>query len=271
MRGAEAYSEAGGCWGTATWSGDNMTQARRARGLARRRRGAWLLIAVPLVLLVAGMLIFLGISRQPDLGRLPISPSSAASASTTAGSPTPSSQPSRQPTPSEDSGAAVALRACRAKVAAADEVLAAAEDGMQNWSDHVQAQTDANAGKITVAEMGDIFDRTMKAGDKDEKRYKAAVKSYKDRDGSCSEVQGASPQVTRRLARCAERKRAQEPVLEAAKDGMSDWITHLGDMRRSAQGKIHNPQQKWLRTWRAAPKNINAYDAAVDKFSARDC
>jgi hypothetical protein len=165
----------------------------------------------------------------------------------------------------------VALKACRAKVAAAGDVFAAAKTGMQNWSDHVQAQTDANTGKITVAEMEDIFDRTMKAGDEDEKRYKAAVKRYEDRDGSCSEVQGASPQVTKRLARCAERERAQEPLLEAANDGMSDWITHLGDMRRSAQGKIHNPQQKWLRTWRAAPKNINAYDEAVDKFSAPEC
>ena len=48
---------------------------------------------------------------------------------------------------------------------------------------------------------------------------------------------------------------------------MEDWIKHLGDMRRSEQGKIHNPQQKWLKTWRAAPKNIDAYDEAADKFS----
>ena len=60
-------------------------------------------------------------------------------------------------------------------------------------------------------------------------------------------------------------------MLAAADDGMEDWVKHLGDMRRSEQGKIHNPQQKWLETWRAAPKNIDAYDEKAEKFSAPDC
>jgi hypothetical protein len=192
---------------------------------------------------------------------------STATASTTTASPTPTSRPSQ----SEDPRAAAALSACRAKVAAAGEVVAAAKTGMQNWSDHVQAQTDANAGKITIAKMEDIFHQTMKAGNKDEKRYRAAVNSYEDEDGSCREVQGASSKVTKRLAQCRERERAQQPVLDAAKDGMTDWVTHLRDMRRSAQGKIHNPQQKWIQTWRAAPKNIDTYEDAVDKFSAPNC
>ena len=147
-------------------------------------------------------------------------------------------------------------------------MLAAAKTGMQNWSEHIQAQTDANAGKIAVGEMEDIFDRTMKAGDEDERRFSSAVKSYQDEDGSCREVAGASAKLTEQLARCAERGQAQELVLDAAQDGMGDWIEHLGDMRRSEQGKIHNPLQKWLATWRAAPENINAYDRAVDKVSA---
>ena len=142
---------------------------------------------------------------------------------------------------------------------------------MRNWSDHVQAQTDANSGEITEGEMEDIFDRTMKAGDEDEERYRSAVESSAGEKGSCREVSGASAQTRRQLARCAEREKAQDPVLAAADDGMKDWIKHLGDMRRSEQGKIHNPQQKWLATWRAAPKNIDAYDKAVEKFSAPRC
>ena len=142
---------------------------------------------------------------------------------------------------------------------------------MRHWSEHIEAQTDMNAGKITHEEMEDIFDRTKKAGDEDEKRYDSAVKSYDDEDGSCREVSGASAKITQQLARCAERGKAQEPVLAAAKDGMGDWTKHLAEMRRSDQGKIHNPQQKWLATWRAAPKNIDAYDEAVEKFSAPQC
>src|SRR5215210_6168595 len=175
-----------------------MARARRARRAAPRRRGAWLLIAIPLVMLVAGMLIFLGIGRRDELARLPI-----LGASTTSASPA-----SRSGQPDESPGAA-ALRACRAKVEAADKVVTTARTGMKDWSDHIQAQTDANAGKVTMEEMDDIFDRTRKAGEEDEKQYRAALKGYEDQDGSCREVSGASAEVTERLARCAERGQAQ--------------------------------------------------------------
>jgi hypothetical protein len=150
-------------------------------------------------------------------------------------------------------------------------VLAAAKTWMQHWSEHIQAQTDANSGKITDVEMEDIFDQTMKAGDEDEERYRSAITRYEDQDGSCRKVSGASAKISDQLARCAEREKAQEPVLAAAEEGMEDWIKHLGEMRASAQGKIHNPQAQWLRTWRAAPKNINAYEEAVEDFSAPRC
>ena len=255
-----------------------MAQARRAKGRGRR---AWLLIVVPLLMLLAGLLLFRGLSRQAELGGLSIpgastaSPASREAATPTASTPTPSPSatpsPSTRSAPPKDAAATAALRACRAKVKAGDEVLATAKTGMQHWSDHVQAQTDANSGEITVGEMEDIFDRTMKAGDEDEKRYHAAVRTYEDQDGSCREVAGASAKITEQLARCSKRAQAQEPVLAAADDGMADWIKHLGDMRRSDQGKIHNPEQKWLETWRAAPKNIDAYKEAADKFSGPDC
>jgi hypothetical protein len=255
-----------------------MTQARRARGSARRRRGAWLLIAIPLLMLLAGTLIFLGMRRQADVAQDPmpgasttaVTTSPNATVSTPGGQPTPTGRPTRTGQ-SNDPAAARALRACRAKVAAGDRVLAVAKTGMQNWSDHIQAQTDANAGKITSKEMQDIFDRTMKAGDEDERRYNGALKRYQDQDGRCRKVPGASAEVTERLARCAQRGRAQEPVLAAAKDGMDDWIRHLDDMRRSSQGMLHDAQRKWLRTWRAAPKNINAYQDAAEEFSAPKC
>ncbi len=261
-----------------------MTQARRAKGFAGRGRRAWLLVAVPLLMLLAGLLIIEGVRRQAQQGGLPIpgvsitatpaspdvaTPTAAASPSTPSRKPTPRpSTPSAKP---DDSAAVTALRACRAKVKAADEVLDAARTGMKHWSEHILAQTDANSGAITVGEMEEIFDRTMKAGDEDEERYRSAEKGYEGEKGSCREVSGASTQIRQQLGRCAERQKAQDPVLAAADDGMEDWITHLGDMRRSEQGKIHNPEQKWLATWRAAPKNIDAYDEAADDFSAPRC
>ena len=174
-------------------------------------------------------------------------------------------------TPPGKTKAAAALKACRAKVQAADKVMAAGRNGMRHWSQHVQAQTDAFAGRITIKKMDDIFDRTMKAGDEDEARYTEAIKDHEHLDGSCGAVGGAPAEISSQLARCAKRGRAQRLVLAAAADGMADWTKHLGDMRRSKQGKIHNPQKKWLKTWRAAPPHIKAHKKAVSRFSAPEC
>ena len=96
-------------------------------------------------------------------------------------------------------------------------------------------------GKITTAELDAIFDRTMKAGHRDESRWADAIQAHKETSGSCEDVSGAPTDVADQLARCAERGRAQEPVLNAAHDGMADWTKHLGEMRRSMKGKLHNP------------------------------
>jgi len=250
-----------------------MTQAKRALP-ARRRRGVWILVVVPLVLLVAATFILLGLRRQAEVGTLPIPLESAESTSpaATVSPPNTTSRDSEAKTAKAKTvKAAAALKGCEAKVRAADQVMAAGEDGMRHWAEHVQAQTDALAGKITVGKMEDIFDRTMKAGDEDEQRYTAAVKAYRQRDGSCRAVGGASAQVAKQLTRCAGRGRAQRAVLVAAGDGMADWTKHLADMRRSKHGKVHNPQKKWLKTWRAAPPHINAYGKAADRFSAPRC
>ncbi len=187
-----------------------MTEAKRALP-PRRRRGVWILVTVPLVLLVAATLILLGLRRQAEVGTLPIPLESSQSATPVAHDPTPTTTPSTKPTAkakkakakakAKAAEAATALKRCRAKVQAADEVMAAGKDGMRHWADHVQAQTDAFAGKISIKKMEGIFHRTMKAGDEDEKRYTEAVKAYHHRDGSCRAVDGASAQVAKTLAR----------------------------------------------------------------------
>jgi hypothetical protein len=255
-----------------------MAQARRALAPAPRRGRVALLIALPLALLLIGAIVFTQLQgRANPSGVLdPAASASEASSPEESPGPTPSESASAKPSASpkaaeDDSSAVAALAACRAKVRAGDEVLAVAEVGMRHWSDHVQAQTDANADRISTARMTKIFTRTRLAGPDDEEKYEDALAEHEAQEGRCAPTAGMPSEVADHLERCAERERAQEPVLEAADAGMSDWMDHQADMRRSRADHVDHAQRIWLRTWRAAPENIEDYEKAVDRFKAPDC
>lgn len=186
-------------------------------------------------------------------------PSAAASsARPTAGGPT-------------DDDAQRALAGCRARVKAGEEVLQTAKTGVQHWARHVQAQTDADARKISTTEMEGEFTQTRLAGPADQKRYADALAVYDRQDGSCAAVADASTTTKTSLARCAARSKAQQPVLAAADAAMADWKSHLAAMQRSREGHVDNAQAIWIRAWRAAPKNLDAYAEATADFNPPRC
>ena len=49
---------------------------------------------------------------------------------------------------------------------------------------------------------------------------------------------------------------------------MTDWMRHQDQMRASRAGHSAHPQRAWIRTWRAAPPNIEAYQKAVAEFES---
>ena len=60
-------------------------------------------------------------------------------------------------------------------------------------------------------------------------------------------------------------------MLAAAADAMGDWKRHLADMQRSREVHVADAQQIWLKAYRAAPTNLNAYDKALEDFDAPRC
>ena len=52
---------------------------------------------------------------------------------------------------------------------------------------------------------------------------------------------------------------------------MSDWKDHLVAMESTAAGEVHGAQAVWIRTYRAAPRHINAFNKAVANFDAPAC
>ena len=188
--------------------------------------------------------------------------------------PSQTAESSRAPSPTateKGTDAAAALAACRAGVDAGNKVMAAAAVGMRHWSDHVDAQTDANAGRISVGRMNEIFTRTRLLGPDDEKKYADAVAAHEAHSADCETSDEMPADLADQMERCAERKQAQQPVLQTAEAGMTDWMRHQDQMRASRAGHSAHPQRTWLRTWRAAPPKIEAYERAVADFEAPDC
>lgn len=206
------------------------------------------------------------------------SASAGSSASTSAAAPsasTSSSAPAaggrHSSTGASAADVAAALKKCQSGVRASDNVLQAAAIGVQHWSDHVQAQTDANHRDISTKQMSAIFKRTRLAGPADLARYDKARQAAEAPANACEAPKGAPQNVRTTMAGCAERSRAQRPVLDAAADAMGDWKSHLAAMRRSRMGHVHDAQGVWIRAWRAAPPHIDAYKSASSSLKAPDC
>jgi hypothetical protein len=247
-----------------------VVQARRAKAQPAR---IIIPLAVAAALLVGGS--FAAVKFWPNATT---AGPRAESSTTTAESQVPStavSSPSPSVTTDPASAAAQqAFEACQAKVGAADEVIKQGKTGVEHWAGHIQAQKDNLAGKITVDEMKAQFKATRLKGPGDLKRYNDAQAAYQDLEGPCDRVKGADTVVAAKLVDCKKRSKAQKPLMAATDAAMADWKTHLSFMQRNKLHRAGTPMQAqatWLSQYYAAPKNINAFKQATDKFDAPSC
>lgn len=188
-----------------------------------------------------------------------------ATSSPTATTPAATTDPSDEPVTSVDWAAIVAT--CQKSVRSRDTVIARATTGIDHWSQHTQAQTDANAGRISAKAMGKTFKRTRLLGPSDVSRYAGALDAARKEHGQCAAPDGAPEAVRAKLEQCSNRMKAQAPVLSAGARGMADWNSHQAAMRRSKQAHVDDAQQVWIDAWRTAPPNIKAFDKAKAKFA----
>jgi hypothetical protein len=256
-----------------------MARARRAK--PRRSRA---LIGLLVVALLAGGVVAALRFWPGSLTAISSGPSPTAVLTPAETEPSSATSPSPAPTEPVESSAAArpaseqavqAMESCRERVRAADEVLEQAQTGIGHWAAHVGAERDAQAGRISVEDRQAIFKATRLQGPADQKRYADALAAYdRVRDASCDEVDEADEadeEVTATLASCQQRASAQAPVLKAAAGAMGDWKSHLAAMQRSREVHVADAQEVWLDAYRAAPKNLDAYDEAKREFDAPDC
>ena len=196
-----------------------------------------------------------------------LSSSASPSAGPTNGATGRSATPKTVPSASTVDWAAV-VDGCKATVQSRDTVISRAASGIDHWSQHVQAQTEANAGKISVDMMKRSFMRTRLLGPADIARYRDALDAAAEKSDGCSTPKAAPADIAATLETCETRLTAQKPVLVAGARGMGDWSSHLAAMRRNKESHVHNAQQVWVSAWRAAPTHIRAFDRAEGRFAA---
>ena len=237
--------------------------------------------------MLAGLVLLLGAGAAawqlwPDGSPTAAQPQSSATVSTapstspsvTSAEPSETATPTATPSKTVDPStvkAQQALEACQQKVSAAEKVIKEAETGVGHWASHVESQRLADEGKIGIAEMKDRFKATRLKGPADQKRYSEAVNAYQKEDGSCSEVEDAPKAIAASLEKCADKISDQKPVMSAGAKGMKDWASHLAAMQRNKMGHVSDPQGVWIRAYRAAPKNINGFEKAIDNYHPPSC
>ncbi len=257
--------------------------------MAKARRAAKPNSARVLVPVIAGLALLAGAGVAawqlwPEASTTSAQPQSSVITTPAQGSTpmaaTPSETPSQTPTPSPTQSATPnpdvvkaqqALESCRAKVAAADEVIKEAKTGVGHWAKHVDAQRQADLGNYTPEQMKAQFKATRVLGPEDQKRYHAAVDNYRSQDGDCGTVAKAPAEIAASLDKCHRRSVEQRPVMDAGDKGMADWASHLADMQRNKVQHLSNAQSIWVRAYRAAPTNINGFKEAIDNYDPPSC
>jgi hypothetical protein len=239
-----------------------MPSKPAARHAQTRSRRGWLIgaaVAAVLAVVLVAALVWRPGSDDAD--------SDTAAPAASSASPTPSaSSESPSSTPSSGETGQVRqskpLRACAASITEEERAVDAASQGVTNWRDHVQARTDMLDGRIPVAKMDAVWARTRAAGPADQERFKKALPASDQT--ACGGLEDASGSDQKVADRCVQRSRAATRALESAEAAMQDWEDHLANMAMFADKEMSATmaQEKWVQSWRNAPKNISAYNEA---------
>jgi hypothetical protein len=162
-----------------------------------------------------------------------------------------------------DDEADAVLDSCSTEITEAEDVVAAADSGVSNWSAHVQARTDLLAGRISEEKMSAVWTRTQDAGPADQQQFNTALQAYGGQP-SCGELESGSESQTQDVTDCLARAEAADNGVSAAEAAMDDWAAHLHHMSEYADGGMTagRAQRLWVEAWREAPENITAYEDA---------
>ncbi len=222
------------------------------------RRGGAFMVAVLAVVLVAGGAGAYALTRDGGEG----GEAEASNASGGRGEPSPgTSTGSGEAAQAADGGTTSSdgdEAACAAQVRAADEVVAAARQGIGHLETHIGAHQDWALGRIDEEEKKAVYLESKLAGPADIEEWDRAVEAYEAERGGCRGVDNE----------CADRMGALGRTIGAARMGMRHWDDHLGNMASFAEGRFDalEAQGRWDATIAEMPAMVAPFDDAMSRL-----
>jgi hypothetical protein len=161
------------------------------------------------------------------------------------------------------SGVPVPLRECARSVRQGEVAFDAAQAAYTNWSGHVQAQLDYDAGRVTLDEARQAWADTKETASTDIADFEAAHAVYRSGEDACAElldtdVPAGFAQVA---ARCLVRAAGVTRAVDAADGVVRDWSDHVAMMAERDQMDPAKYGQMWFEMVAVAPKNLDAFDS----------
>ena len=159
---------------------------------------------------------------------------------------------------------AAAVQRCRTDILAGEAAARAGTVSYRDWSRHVQAQLDLDAGRATWLGAVEVWAATRSAGAGDRQAFTLAVRRRAATAGACGAVAAqTSGAVHRSATGCRLRSAALDQALATGARVEADWARHLAATTSEAAHAPGGPQAlPWLATVQAALPTLGRFRQA---------
>ena len=247
--------------------GGRHGRTRRRRGSAARRTAA-VVAAVVLggLVVVSGVALSRGAGAGAEPAGAQAADASRAPESRADVSPLVGSGPVAE---TADEGTPAALADCVRAVERGERVVLAAGTIHGDWSGHVQAQLDYDAGTAPLAQIRERWAATKAAADADLLAFTTAVVEYRPGAAACAALRAADlPERWQQPAvQCQVRDAGLASAVAAGEAVVRDWAAHVAMMKDKSHTEPTQYGRMWAQMVAAAPPNIAAFGTARDALT----
>jgi Mrp family chromosome partitioning ATPase len=248
---------------TARTTRDKLSGSAAPAGTLRRHRWAGVIAAVVAVALMISTVWWAGYNDDSsEAGHKP----SAAQDASVAGVAEDGS--------SGRAAVAAAMNECRTTRKAQARPLHAAAASMNQWQVHVTAMNQLVAGKITLAQANQFWERTRVKAAQKVHRFHRANGTYQAGHHSCRtpDLARSSPGLAA-LTACQHNVAQRDDALQAARDAIHTWHHHVMDMNMLRDGTMSPARaiRLWNKYWKQGVAELHHYHKQLRQTHNQHC